>query len=47
MAGVGEPPPPGEWPEVRTDGLAPAPDPVHPEEGTVEFPTGVKRLPRP
>ena len=35
MAGVGEPPPPGEWPEVRTDGLAPAPDPVHPEEGTV------------
>lgn len=35
MAAVGEPPPPGEWPEVRTEGPPPAPDHIRVEEGTV------------
>ncbi len=35
MSGVGEPPAPGEWPEVRTKGDAPPPNSVSLEEGTV------------
>jgi hypothetical protein len=35
LSGVGEPPAPGEWPEVRTEGDAPPPNSVSVEEGTV------------
>src|SRR5438093_4880656 len=35
VVGVGEPPAPGEWPEVRTESPAPASDGVEAEAGTV------------